>query len=83
MRNGRSANEICGWIIKKNFPDNFQILCTKCNLAKSRFSGEMPKPFTEVGSIAWKQAIHWLVGQLGGRDAVLAEVAAYEITQES
>ena len=82
MRNSDKGNasEICGWLIKHNFPNNFQILCTKCNLAKSRFSGEMPPLFKQVGSLAWKQAIHWLVSQMGGRDAVLAEVQSLSST---
>lgn len=33
--------ELCKWLIKNNFPEEYQILCANCNFAKGMF-GECP-----------------------------------------
>ena len=36
------------WLIKNNFPDDFQILCMNCNHGKSRNNGICPHKENEV-----------------------------------
>jgi len=39
---GTSAKALCGWIIRNNFPADFQILCANCNQGKKRNGGICP-----------------------------------------
>lgn len=34
-KNGRGVRSLYRWIIKHGFPDEFQLLCGSCNLAKA------------------------------------------------
>lgn len=40
-KNDKEANHLYRWLIKNNFPDGFQPLCSNCNQAKRRY-GECP-----------------------------------------
>jgi len=40
---GRSShNNIYGWLVRNNFPNDFQILCMNCNQGKHRNNGICP-----------------------------------------
>lgn len=37
----KTANKICRWLKKNNYPEGFQVLCFNCNMAKGLF-GKCP-----------------------------------------
>lgn len=39
---GNSARALVFWIIKNNYPDDFQLLCSNCNQGKKRNGGVCP-----------------------------------------
>jgi hypothetical protein len=39
---GRSAKALVCWIVRHDFPDDFQLLCANCNQGKKRGGGTCP-----------------------------------------
>ena len=56
-KNGsRSHNNVYGWLVRKGFPEGFQVLCRNCNWAKESF-GECPHVHEGVEiSQKWRRA---------------------------